>query len=458
MERTCFSYLQNWLVSTQRKPLVIRGARQVGKTWVTRELAKFAHKELIEINLEKETRLAELFSSNNPKRILLNLEAHYSQTIDPQNSLLFLDEIQAAPDLLAKLRWFYEELPELPIIAAGSLLEFVLAEHTFSMPVGRINYMHLEPLSFEEYLLVQNKKLLNDYLVDYHFDQEMPAIIHDQLMTLYKEYMIIGGMPEAVASWINERSLIKVNQIHHDLLATFRDDFAKYSGRIRTNDIDEVMMAVPKMLGQKFIYSRINPQINSVTVKHSLELLNKAKICHDVVSSAANGVPLGAEIREKHFKEIFLDTGLTCAAVGLNLNQINAAHEITLINNGGLAEQTVGQMLRTINPFYIEPALYYWHREEKGSNAEIDYVIQHNNQVIPIEVKAGSTGGLKSLHLFMDLKNLPLAVRINSDMASKTEVKVKNHQGKNISYTLLSLPFYLLPQIHRLLEHEGVKS
>ncbi len=125
--------------------------------------------------------------------------------------------------------------------------------------------MHLEPLSFEEYLLAHQKKTLNDYLVNYHLDQEMPSIIHDQLIMLYKEYMIIGGMPEAVASWIDERSLTKVNQTHHDLLATFRDDFAKYSSRARTHSIDEVMMAVPKMLGQKFIYSHVNPQLNSVT-------------------------------------------------------------------------------------------------------------------------------------------------------------------------------------------------
>lgn len=453
MERNCFNYLKNWLTMAQRKPLVIRGARQVGKTWIVRELATSANKQLIELNFEKEPRLAELFIPNNPAQILLNLEAHYGQAIDPQNSLLFLDEIQASPDLLAKLRWFYEELPELPVIAAGSLLEFVLAEHSFSMPVGRISYMHLEPLSFEEYLLAQKKKVLYDYLATYQLDQEIPGIIHDQLITLYKEYMIIGGMPAAVTSWINESSLTKVNQIHHDLLATFRDDFGKYSDRIHTRSLDEVMMATPRMLGQKFIYSRVNPQLNSIAVKHSLELLNLARICHRVTSSAANGVPLAAEIRERHFKEIFLDTGLVCAALGLNLNQMNATHEITLINNGGLAEQTVGQQLRNIDPFYIEPALYYWHREEKGSNAEVDYVIQHGNQIIPIEVKAGSTGSLKSLHLFMDLKNLPLAIRINSDTASETEVHVKNHEGKSIHYRLLSLPFYLSSQIHRLVSN-----
>ena len=340
----------------------------------------------------------------------------------------------------------------MPVITAGSLLEFVLSEHTFSMPVGRISYMHIEPFSFEEFLLANDKQQLCEYLLNYRFPMEIPRLIHEQLIALFKEYMIIGGMPAVVSNWVSERSLTKVSQIQQDLLATFRDDFSKYSGRIKIQNLDEVMMAVPRMLGQKFIYSRISPNIPSHTIKQALDLLNKARICHCVVSCAANGVPLAAEIREKYFKEKFLDTGLASAALGLTLNLVNAAHEITLINNGALAEQVVGQLLRTINPFYIEPALYYWQREEKGSNAEVDYVIQHNNQVIPIEVKAGSTGSLKSLHLFMSLKALSLAVRINSDLPSTTQVKVKDYAGKPVDYNLLSLPFYLLSQLHRLID------
>lgn len=183
-----------------------------------------------------------------------------------------------------------------------------------------------------------------------------------------------------------------------------------------------------------------------------MDLLSKARIANSVGACAANGVPLAAEMREKYSKEIFLDTGLCCVALGLNLNQLNAENEIILINNGGIAEQVVGQMLRTINPPYIEPVLYYWLRTEAGSNAEIDYVIQHGSKVIPVEVKAGSTGGLRSLHSFMGSKKLPTAVRINSDLPSNTPVKVKDHAGKVIAYTLLSIPFYFTAQINRLLD------
>jgi predicted AAA+ superfamily ATPase len=427
MKRFSIEYLHNWLTAKEHKPLVMRGARQVGKTWLVRELARLANKQLIEINLEKQPHMASLFVSNDPKQILLNLSVTLNQTIDPDQALLFIDEIQAAPDLLGKLRWFAEDLPELPVIAAGSLLDFVLAKHTFSMPVGRISYVHVEPLSFEEFLWANDNGLLAEYLANYHLDISVPIAIHEQLHRLFQEYI-----------------LIEVNQIHHDLLATYRDDFFKYNARIAVERLDEVMMAIPQMLGQKFVYSRINPSLHTDAVKNMMSLLHKAKICYPVISCAANGVPLGAELNPKFFKEVFLDTGLSCTALGLNLNNINL-DTMTLINKGGLAEQVVGQLLRTINQPYMEPVLYYWRRDVKGSSAEIDYVIQHGNQVIPLEVKAGSTGSLKSLHLFMELKKLPLAVRVNADFPSKTSVQM------GTDYILLSLPFYLVGQLHRLL-------
>ena len=454
MKRTRMSFLNDWLISSARKPLVIRGARQVGKTWLVRKLAETQARQLIEVNFEKAPQWISLFSPNDPHQILLNLSAALNISIDPQKCLLFLDEIQAAPEILAKLRWFAEELPELPVIAAGSLLEFVLEKHSFSMPVGRINYIHLEPFSFEEFLLASNQEILVNYLENYHWATNIPSAIHEKLMNHFKEYILVGGMPAAIAAWIGARSLIEVNVVHHDLIATYRDDISKYRGRIQAERLEEVMSAVPKFLGEKFIYSKVNTSISSVTIKHTLELLCKARICHRVSGCAANGIPLGAEMQEKNSKVIFLDTGLCSAALGLSLNQLYLAEEIILINKGGIVEQIVGQLLRTISPPYMEPALFYWQREEKGSAAEIDYVIQHGNAIIPIEVKAGTTGSLKSLHLFMGLKHLGKAVRINSDLPSTTDVSVKNHLGELINYKLMSIPFYLLGQLHRLLNKQ----
>lgn len=451
MKRASLSFLEEWLRSPDRKPLVIRGARQVGKTWIVRHLAQQQKRQLIEINFEKKPQLASLFISNDPKEILLHLSALWNEPIDPENAILFLDEIQAAPELLAKLRWFAEDLPTMAVIAAGSLLEFVLEKHSFSMPVGRIHYMHLEPFSFEEFLGAHGKSGLLDFITSYDLKTEIPGAIHEQLLTYIKEYIIVGGMPAAISSWIHRRSLQQINQIHHDLLATYRDDTAKYSGRMATERLDEVMMAVPKYLGEKFVYTRVNPSVQIAAIKQSLDLLCKARVCHRVIGTAANGVPLAAELQEKYTKAIFLDVGLCCASLGLSLDGLITIEELVLVNSGGVAEQLVGQVLRTIMPYYVEPSLYYWHREEKGSSAEIDYVVQHSNRVIPIEVKAGSTGSLKSLHLFMGLKGFPVAVRTNSDMPSQTKVEVKDHQGNLIQYTLLSLPFYLLGQLHRFL-------
>src|SRR5262245_23327364 len=249
MQRTSMGFLIEWLRSVNRKPLVIRGARQVGKTWVVRDLAESQGRKLIELNLEKLPAWASLFSSNDPKQIILHLEAAFNESIDPNKSLLFIDEIQAEPELLAKLRWFAEDMPELPVIAAGSLLEFVLANHTFSMPVGRITYMHLEPLTFEEFLIAIDNQTLVEYLAQYKLTNEIPLAINQKLMNYFKEYLIVGGMPAAVSNWINNRSFSELNRIHLDLLATYHDDFAKYSGRLDTQRLEEVMMAVPKLLG-----------------------------------------------------------------------------------------------------------------------------------------------------------------------------------------------------------------
>jgi len=452
MKRDRTLFLQDWFNSKGRKPLVIRGARQVGKTWLIRDFAESMQKSLIELNFEKRPGLESLFSSNEPKEILSNIAAFLGKAIDPANAILFLDEIQVAPQLLAKLRWFAEDMPQLAVVAAGSLLDFALANQEFSMPVGRIGYMYLEPLSFEEFLEAIGYQSLRKYLESYQLNKEIPSAIHDQLSMALKEYLVIGGMPAAVASWVTEKKLETVNQIHFDLLSTYREDFNKYRGRLNTARLEDVLSSIPRQLGQKFMYSHANPDVNALSLKQALELLVKARICHQVFATAANGLPFDAEIKEKFFKMILLDAGLANVSLGLSLHQLRAVTEIALVNSGGVAEQLVGQQLRTLFPPFVPPSLNYWLRAEKGSSAEIDYVIQHKNQIIPMEVKAGSTGSLKSLHQFMDSKKGALAVRVNSDYPTIVLVQVKTSEGSAVEYRLLSLPFYLLGQLHRLIE------
>lgn len=451
MRRDRSAFLIDWLHSNLRKPLVIRGARQVGKTWIIRDLAESEQKQLIELNFEKRPDLQSLFASNDPKEILLNIAAFIGKAIDSSKSILFLDEIQVAPQLLAKLRWFAEDMPELPVIAAGSLLDFALAEHEFSMPVGRIGYLYLEPLSFEEFLEAMGNHELRSYIQNYDWNTAIPEAIHLQLIKLVKEYLIVGGMPAAVLSWKTHKSLDTLSQIQYNLLATYRDDFAKYSGRLTIDRLEDVMNSIPRQLEARFIYRQANSEVSSAPLKQALDLLSKARICHLVQATSANGLPLGAEINEKFFKVILLDCGLCCASLGLSLHQLDSISEIAMINNGGMAEQLVGQILRTIVPPYMSPSLYYWQREKKGSEAEVDYIIQHESEVIPLEVKAGKTGSLKSLHAFASEKNKSMAIRVNSDKPSKHLVETKDWNGSPVSYQLLSLPFYLLGQIHRLI-------
>ncbi|MBS0634198.1 MAG: ATP-binding protein [Verrucomicrobia bacterium] len=451
MKRDRIAYLQDWIKSPTRKPLVMRGARQVGKTWLVRKFAEVENLELLEINFENQRDFISLFSSNDPAEILLLLGARFNKSIDPNKTLLFLDEIQTFPELLAKLRWFAEDMPELALIATGSLLEFVLNDHTFSMPVGRITYMHLEPLSFDEFLMAHEQIPLLEYLKAYSLRKIIPQTIHDKLMQFMKEYIIVGGLPAAVSAWISSRSLSAIHQIHTSLLATYRDDFAKYRQHTPIERLEEVLISVPRQLAKRFIYKNANPAASSESVKKAFTLLSQARICHFIKSTAANGIPLGAEVNDKFFKGLFIDVGLCSNALGLALDQLAGLDELILVNNGGIAEQLVGQQLRVLFPAYQEPQVYYWQREKKGSDAEIDYILQHKSQVIPIEVKAGTAGGLKSLHLFMGIKEYPIAIRINSDTPSLGKIDVVNSLGVRVTYTLLSCPMYLISQLHRLL-------
>lgn len=451
MERKALSDLKQWLNGPNRKPLVLRGARQVGKTWLIRTLAKQSGKKLIELNFERQRNLAVHFNSQDPKAILLNLESALNETIHPSEVLLFLDEIQAAPDLFATLRWFYEEMPELPVVAAGSLLEFVLEDHSFSMPVGRINYFFVEPLGFEEFLLAKNETHLHSALQNFTLNRPFNEALHEKTSQLFKEYLLVGGMPEAVVNWTQTHSLEALGQTHQDLIHTYKDDFSKYARRLSSHYLEAVFNAIPKYLTKKWIYSHVDRTAKQASIKQALRLLTKARLCHTIQSTAGNGFPFGAEADAKTFKMILLDVGLVSTLLGLKLHQFKTMDELMLVHQGALAEQGVGQLLRLLPPFYIDPSLYYWTRNAQGASAEVDYLIQHQLDIVPIEVKAGSEGKLRSLHQFMHEKHWPRAVRFYAGRALSSQMNVKTPQGHEVSYQLLSLPAYLTEQVHRLL-------
>ena len=314
------------------------------------------------------------------------------------------------------------------------------------MPVGRITYLHLEPLSFEEFLMANKKEKLSQFLSGVDKLMEISPMIHETLTEQFQIYSFIGGMPEAVNTYIKTNAYESVIKVHQDLLSTYRDDFFKYKGRLDIHRLDSILKAIPAQLGGKFVFSKADKNIQAVTAKQILSLFNKARLAHKVNRSLGNSVPLESEIQDKSFKQIFLDVGLANRALG------SAAPFIKNQMQGAISEQIVGQMLRCTFPFFLEPILYYWQRDENRSSAEIDYLIEFNQKIIPIEVKSGSTGSLKSLHSFMFRKNGKIAVRINNDVLSMTEVNVIVENGEKVNYKLLSIPFYLTGQLYKLLD------
>ena len=451
MIRFAAKELDKWLNNPNRKPMVMRGARQVGKTWIVRDLANRHKLKLIELNFERLPSLADLFSENDPTEILKNIEAELATTIKPDSSLLFLDEIQAAPQLFSKLRWFKEEMQPLPVIAAGSLLDFALNKYRYSMPVGRITYFHLDPMSYFEFLLAVGNEALYKKLSSFSLKTKLPDSLHEKCLGLYHDFCLVGGMPEVLKEWVDSNKLKSCLKIQQDLLATYRDDFHKYSGEVETGLLHRLMRSVADQLGNKFVYSRVEPAKKLVQIRNALKRLDQAKVCTKVLHTAGNGLPLGSESNEKFFKVLMLDVGLISVQLGLSSTRHSEAKKIIFSNKGGMAEQFVGQQLRAAQTPLETPQLFYWQRIG-GRLGEIDYLIQHGHRVVPVEIKSGSAGSMKSLHQFMAEKRFDIAVRCNIYQPAVENINVKTTLGQPVSYRLLSLPVYLTERLHELIE------
>jgi len=453
MKRFASKQLDQWLKNSSRKPMIIRGARQVGKTWLVHDLASRHKKSLIELNFEKRPDFIDLFTENEPEKILVNIEAEFDIHINLDESILFLDEIQAAPEIFSKLRWFKEDIPKLPVIAAGSLLEFTLNTFHFSMPVGRITYFYLEQMSFFEFILAHGKDALYKKLClpDVYKKNKIPESLHKKCLNLYYEYCIVGGMPEVVKNWVQNKNIQECIKIQQDIISTYRDDFHKYAGKNDPRLLSKIFLSVAKQLGNKFVYTLVDQTYKVEAIKNAFNLLSHAKVCTKISHTSGNGLPLGAESNEKFFKTMMLDIGLVSAQLGLSSLKNIDLQNIILSNKGGLAEQFVGQQFRSAQSPMSEPQLFYW-QKIGGGQAEIDYIIQYGNKIIPVEVKSGASGSMKSLHYFMYEKKLNLAVRLNVNMPEEMDIDVKTTQSKNVKYKLISLPIYLAERIYHILD------
>ncbi len=413
MRRAILSILKNWKSAKNRKVLILRGARQVGKTYIVRELAKdFDY--FLEVNFEKDTDVKHFFEQNlDPVRICTNLSAYYGIPVTDGKTLLFFDEIQSCSKAIQSLRFFYESKPGLHVIAAGSLLEFVLEDLT-SWGVGRIRSLYMYPMSFDEFLLANNEDALIELKKNASELNPLNQAFHEKLKDYLKKFLIIGGMPEAIQAFISNKTDINaIQNILADITISYNDDFAKYKSRVSVLHLREVMESVVKQSGGKYIYSKAGQMLNSIQAKEAINLLEMAGLVYKVYHTSGEGIPLGAGTNYKKFKTLLHDVGIFQQLSGLRLSKLLIANNVDMLNKGNIAETFAGLELIKYSDVHEKKQLFYWHREKRGSGAEVDYVIEMNGEVVPVEVKSGSTGKMQSMHRFLEEKKTPWGIRLS---------------------------------------------
>lgn len=410
IKRRIDSELLSWKLAPNRKPLLLRGARQVGKSSSVRQLGR--HFEFFaEVNLDEKRSFREVFARDmTPRQICDELSVLCNIPIVPGRTLLFFDEIQSCPAAISALRYFYEQMPELHLVAAGSLLEFALRELP-SFGVGRVRSLFMFPFSFDEYLRATGENLLADALKNASPEHPFSDAVHQKCIRQFVRFIFIGGMPEVVAAYAQNNSLTDCRRILDDLLISIFDDFAKYKARVPAPRLREVLASVMRQIGNKFVYNRASETSNHTQIKECVDLLEMAGLIHPVTHTSGNGLPLAAEQNTKFRKYLIFDTGVFQRFLNLDASEIFDEDTLGQINKGALADLFAGlELLKTAaagNP----AQLFYWQREERGSNAEVDYLVQRGADVVPVEIKSGRRGAMQSLHLFLSEKKSPYGVR-----------------------------------------------
>ncbi|MDJ0836449.1 MAG: ATP-binding protein [Acidobacteriota bacterium] len=377
--------------------LLLRGARQVGKTWSARKLGEsFPH--FLEVNFDEIPEVARFWEGAlTPGAIVEQLSAYFDVPVIPGKTLLFLDEIQACPNALRSLRYFYEKMPDLHVIGAGSLLAFSL-DQIPSFGVGRITSLYMYPLTFYEFLDAVGGGGLRS-MVSKPSQEPLADPIHNKLLEKYRIYQMIGGLPAVVAHYSQNSDLRGCRNLLDNLVTSYQDDFAKYKKRSPVLKIQEVFQAVPFQAGRKFKYVDVAGGEKTHGYRDALDLLIKAGLAYKIHHTSARGIPLGAQVDPRKFKVILFDLGIHQNLLGLDFKQGLLPGPETLINKGPVAECFAG--LEVIAQSSRPPGVYYWHREARSSNAEVDYVIQIGKQIVPIEIKSSRRGQMQSMHLFL---------------------------------------------------------
>lgn len=436
MERLCELDLKNWKSSAHRKPLLIRGTRQVGKTYCVRQFGTNNFSSVVEINFEQQKEYRACFDTLYPAEILTRLYTLSGKQITPGKTLLFLDEIQECPQAILSLRYFYEQMPELHVIAAGSLLEFTLRKEDFRMPMGRIQSLYMYPLSFKEFLIVCGEAPLAEYLQQVTVQSNVANVFHDRLIVLLRQYLILGGMPEVISAYKEYSDLQACQIIQATILDNYRGDFGKYASKTSVRYLQRLYEKASGLVAQHFQYVSVDPDAPARDIRPALDDLIDAGIIYKVHATSATGLPLASTVKEKKFKLLFVDVGLVSQTSALSA-QILMQNDLILINRGVIAEQFVGQELLAYAQNYQKANLYYWEREQRSSNAEVDYITHVDSTILPIEVKAGTTGSLRSLQVFLNEKQLNIGIQILQKPLS-------------FNNRILSIPLYMIAELPRI--------
>lgn len=443
MERLSELELSNWLKRDHQRPLVIRGARQVGKSTLVQSWGKREFAQFWEVNFEHDPLLADLFTLPI-QSCIQNLERYFGQKIIPKKTLLFIDEVQEFPQVFRLIRSFAELVPDLKVILTGSLLDFTLKENIESFPVGRAQFLQMYPMNFHEFLLASNKVGTLSLIQNVKIGENIPNLFHTELRTLLSEQFLIGGMPAALKEYLKTKNdMNEMNKVQKDILASFYLDFYKYKTKVDYYKLLRTFQKIPSMLGKKCVFKNIDPESSSKALAHCLSLLDLAGIAKHVYSTKSSQLPLEGDVDKKFFKVFFLDSGLAANFLSLKVNPFLSKEGS--IDKGGLAEQWVFGELRH------KYDLYYWARDKSTSQAEVDFVINDGPEIIPIEVKSGGIGHMKSLMVFLDEKpHVERAVRLSMDISTPRYELIKSMKGRDVK--MLSLPLYLAGEIHRFLE------
>ena len=438
--------LREWSTSTSRKPLILRGARQTGKTASIRELAA-GYELCLELNLERYEDLALVRSSKSAEELLLSLRARHNLTAFPDRTLIFLDEIQESPEAIRWLRFLYEDHPELAVVAAGSLMEVRLQERGFSFPVGRVTFRTLRPLTFREFLRAAGHDVLLEEIVSAANErQPLPVPLHNQASELLSTYLQVGGMPEAVTSWIESGVATSARQVHRDLIDSLAEDLQKYRGVRDVSYLEAAFENLRHHYGLRFKYENFATGYRSQLMKSALGKLEAALVITRVRPTSSLAAPPVVRTRSAP-KLLPLDTALALTAMGFDASELGQ-WPLGKILGGRVAEMFVGQeLLAALGP--REGELYFWVNESSRSNAEVDFLLAVSGQLLPIEVKAAASGALKSLHQLLWRAGLNEAVRLHSNPIADESHQVKMPGGA-LEYRLLSLPIYMAFQVPAL--------